>query len=303
MLWLLQYNASGEAAWRVDRGSNVKGRLEKAVGMGQQIERTRPELFAEPMLCFALAAAYRGLEQTRQAERVYQSQNLGNDRDAWAACAQAELHSGSNNPPPRVAKPVLTCVKTATRPTLDGLLDDPIWQEAKSAALQSAQHDDGDWPAAVMLACDDEFLYIGARCQTPPTAARTPALAEMDDPAPRVRDADLSAHDRIEVLVDIDRDFTTFYRLAIDDRGWTNDACWNDASWDPKWFVAAKREQAAWTVEAAIPLVELVGRPPAPGTSWAVGIQRVVPNVGFQSWSTPAAVSVLPDGFGYLVFR
>jgi hypothetical protein len=182
-------------------------------------------------------------------------------------------------------------------------LDDPIWQEAKSAALQSAQHDDGDWPAAVMLACDDEFLYIGARCQTPPTAARTPALAEMDDPAPRVRDADLSAHDRIEVLVDIDRDFTTFYRLAIDDRGWTNDACWNDASWDPKWFVAAKREQAAWTVEAAIPLVELVGRPPAPGTSWAVGIQRVVPNVGFQSWSTPAAVSVLPDGFGYLVFR
>ena len=36
---------------------------------------------------------------------------------------------------------------------------------------------------------------------------------------------------------------------------------------------------------------------------WAVGIQRVVPGVGFQSWSTPAAVAVLPDGFGYLVFQ
>lgn len=301
MLWLLQYNASAEAAWRIERGSNVKGRLEKAVAMGQQIERTRPELFAEPVLCFPLATAYRGLDQTRQAERVYQMQGLGGERGAWSACAQSERQMAGANPSSRDVKPVLPCIRTAVKPRLDGVLDDPVWQQAKPAALQSAQHDDGDWPAAVMLACDDEFLYLGARCQTRPNEKSTPN--ETGQPAARPRDADLSDHDRIEVLLDTDRDFTTFYRLAIDDRGWTNDACWDDKSWNPKWFVASKREATAWTIEAAIPLVELAGRPPAPGDRWAIGVQRVVPDVGFQAWSAPAAVSVLPDGFGYLAFQ
>ncbi len=41
----------------------------------------------------------------------------------------------------------------------------------------------------------------------------------------------------------------------------------------------------------------------APYCLWAVGIQRVAPGVGFQSWTTPTAVTVLPDGFGYLQFQ
>ncbi len=58
-----------------------------------------------------------------------------------------------------------------------------------------------------------------------------------------------------------------------------------------------------WTVEAAIPLVELIGHAPQPHDTWAVGIQRTTPGVGFQSWTTPAAVTVLPDGFGYMAFQ
>ena len=105
------------------------------------------------------------------------------------------------------------------------------------------------------------------------------------------------------MLIDVDRDYTTYYRLVIDHRGWTNDSCWGDSTWDPKWFVAAKQDDGVWTVEAAIPLAELTGRPPQPRDIWAIGIQRVVPGAGFQSWTTPAAISVLPDGFGYLVFQ
>ena len=119
----------------------------------------------------------------------------------------------------------------------------------------------------------------------------------------RPRDGDLSAHDRVEVFLDIDRDYCTYYRLAVDERGWTNDSCWGDATWNPQWFVAARREKGRWTAEAAIPLAELTGRPPQPRDIWAVGVQRTVPGVGFQSWTTPAAVTVLPDGFGYMVFQ
>ena len=105
------------------------------------------------------------------------------------------------------------------------------------------------------------------------------------------------------MLIDVDRNYATYYRLAIDDRGWTNDSCWGDSTWDPKWFVAVRWDDDGWTVEAAIPLAELTGRPPQPRDTWAIGIQRVVPGVGFQSWNTPAAVSVLPEGFGYLMFE
>jgi photosystem II stability/assembly factor-like uncharacterized protein/tetratricopeptide (TPR) repeat protein len=299
MLWLLQYYASGEAAWRVERGDG-QPRFARAVSLGQQFERIRPEWFAEPAVCFPLAAAYRNQGQARQAERFYQVQSHRGDRDAWSVCAQSELFLVEPKAKGRLAKPVLRCARSESRPHLDGLLDDPVWQRAKPAALQSAQHDDGDWPAEVMLAYDAEFLYVAVHCREAPSGS---VSSPASPAAVRVRDADLSAHDRIEILIDVDRDYTTYYRLAIDHRGWTNDSCWGDSTWDPKWFVAAKQGDGVWTAEAAIPLAELTGRPPQPRDTWAIGIQRVVPGTGFQSWTTPAAISVLPDGFGYLVFQ
>ncbi len=192
---------------------------------------------------------------------------------------------------------MLPCVKAEAKPLLDGKFDDAVWQKAKAAALESAQHDDGGWPATVMLAYDAEYLYLAGRCR------RAEAVEGARPTSPRVPDADLSAHDRIEVFLDVDRDFTTFYRLTIDEYGWTNDRLWGDSTWNPRWFVAAAQVDGEWSVEAAIPLAELVGRAPQPKEVWAVGIQRVAPGVGFQSWTTPAAITVLPDGFGYLQFQ
>jgi photosystem II stability/assembly factor-like uncharacterized protein/TolA-binding protein len=297
MLWLVQYHASSEAAWRIKQSEGQK-RFERAVALGREIERTRPELFAEPAVRFPLAAAYRNLGQARQAERLYQLQSRSGDEDAWSACAQGELRL--SDPKNRSSRATLTCVRAETRPRLDGRLDDAVWQRAKPAMLQSAQHDDGEWPGVVMLAYDAEFFYIGAHCRAGPGATPPPQTGSM--PA-RQRDADLSGHDRIEVLIDIDRDYATYFRLVIDDRGWTNDSCWGDGTWNPEWYVAAKWEGDAWTVETAIPLAELTGQPPRPHETWAIGVQRVVPGVGFQSWSNPAAVSVLPEGFGHLVFE
>ena len=49
------------------------------------------------------------------------------------------------------------------------MLDDPVWRRPP-VALQSAQHDDGDWPAEVRLAYDAEFL-IAVRCREAPAEA------------------------------------------------------------------------------------------------------------------------------------
>ena len=67
--------------------------------------------------------------------------------------------------------------------------------------------------------------------------------------------------------------------------------------------MAARTADGSWTVEAAIPLEQLTGHYPAAHDVWAIGVQRTVPGVGFQSWSTPASTEGIPEGFGLLMFE
>ena len=127
---------------------------------------------------------------------------------------------------------MLECVPAPARPRLDGRLDDPVWQVARPVELHSLQGDDAGWPASVMLAYDKQFLYLAIRCRQAPGVRYEPASG------PRTRDADLSGHDRVELYLDLDRNFVTYDRLAIDHRGFTGDDCWGDATWNPNWFVA-----------------------------------------------------------------
>ena len=308
-LWLIQYHASAETAWReqgkqrfavqqtstlsVDLSQQHKG-AERAAEIGKQVERTQPELFAQPELRFPLAAAHRHQGFPRQAERFYLTASRSAERDAWSDCARGE--QWLLEPKGIPAKSILHCVASAVKPTLDGQLDDAIWQVARAAPLKSALGDDDTWAATVQTAYDREFLYLGIRCREAPGASYPPAEG------PRTRDPDLSSHDRVEIYLDLDRDFVTSYRLTIDHRGHTGEGCWGDATWNPTWFVAAARADGFWTAEAAIPLEQLTGQFPSARSTWAVGLQRIIPNVGFQSWTQPAAVDVRPEGFGYLIF-
>jgi hypothetical protein len=325
-MWRVQYYASSEAAWRsegkermaaqqasalesegeqrfaVQQASAMaidtaqqEDRPELAAAIGKEIRQTRPELTAEPGVGFPLAAVDRRRGFPRQAERFYMARARSATRDAWWACAQGEEWlAAPKGPGP---KPVLLCMRAPSKPRLDGRLDDAVWQRARPAELHSPQEDDADWPATVMLAYDGEFLYVAVKAQEAP-GAEYPA-----GEGPRPRDPDLSARDRVDLLIDLDRDFTTYYRLTIDHRGWPAEECWGDSTWDPAWFVAAESDQGTWTAEAAIPLDQLTGRYPSSRDAWAIGLQRTVPGVGFQSWNTPAAVEVLPEGFGYLIFE
>jgi photosystem II stability/assembly factor-like uncharacterized protein len=310
LLWLVQYYASGEAAWRrqaiqkvaVQQTSTLaidaeklEDRLDRAATLGKRIERTRPELFAEPALRFPLAAAWRNQGSTRPAEQFYLVEGHNADRNAWSACAQGETSLA--DPKAKQPKPTQRCWKAAAKPKLDGRLDDAIWQKVESSPLKSALKDDEQWPAVVAFAYDAEFLYIAISCRRAPGVKYEPAATS------RLRDTDLTSQDRVDVLIDIDRDFSTYYQLSVDYRGFTADCLWGDPTWNPTWFVAADMTDESWTVEAAIPFDQLTGRNPKSRDAWAVGVQRIIPGVGFQSWSTPASTNVTPEGFGYLIFE
>lgn len=349
MVWLVQYYASAEADWRVQGpqrktagrisphdpavrsavaadpsgkarllrerstlaidASKQKNRLETAAGLGKLLERACPEAYARPDVRFPLSVADRMRGLPQQAGRYFMQLRQSSANDAWAACARGEEWlAAPQGPPP---KPVLHSLPAGVKPRLDGRLDDAVWQQAGPAALSSDLADDQQWPAKVMLAHDDEFLYLAVECRRAPgidyggpqDGDKKDAKDSKNTKTARPRDADLSGRDRVDIYLDIDRDHATYYHLAIDHRGWPAEDCWGDKTWNPAWFVAAKSEDGLWRAEAAVPLDQLTGRFPLPGDAWAIGIQRTVPGVGFQSWNKPASIQVFPAGFGYLVFR
>lgn len=270
-------------------------RAAKALGYAKQLEQVEPALAFEPRLRFPLGVAQRRQGLSGTARRFYQALSRSRPGDAWWAAAQTELWLAE--PEDRPPKEIWTCPPAAARPRLDGKLDEPLWRSGNVVELRSPARDDQQWGAVVMLAYDSEFLYLGVSC------SRAEGFRYVPNDAPRPRDPDLSDHDRVELLVDVDRDFATYYKLAIDHRGWVAESCWHDTTWNPTWYVASGGDEQSWTAEAAIELDGLARELPAEGTSWAVGVQRIVPGVGFQSWTEPARPEVVPEGMGYLMFK
>jgi hypothetical protein len=193
-------NSSGAALGGQDRS-------QQALRWAKLLEASRPSLYAEPKLRFPLAVAQRRAGLPRQAEQWLAQIAAQRRGDAWQACADAAAWlaasggSPGGNPP---GKRVAHCATTADKPRLDGRLDDAVWRAALPLDLSSPLRDDGEWPAALLVARDAEYLYLAASC------SKAPAAAYAADAGVRPRDADLSGHDRIEVLLDIDRDWATW---------------------------------------------------------------------------------------------
>ena len=280
-------------------GMTLQQRAGRAVAIAKSIERTRPYLYADPALKFPFAVALKHQGNGRQAERIFAPQvghkKSASDQTAWSKCAAAEEWlTHRNGPEP---KKTMACVTVLEKPRLDGRLDDRLWQLTRPVSLTSSRGDDAAWPATVATAFDDEFFYLAVSCR------KAPGLLYETSDEPRPRDADLRLSDRVEIHLDIDRDYATYFTLAVDARGWTSESSFGDSTWDPTWFVAASGDAEYWTAEIAIPWNQLAKKTPQAKDAWAIGVQRAAGHVGFQSFSQPAAVEVRPEGFGLLVFE
>ena len=342
LLWQLRYNASSEIAWRLNKDERLlaqqvsaaepgnrpgeaplvrpivahqpvqadalvenanrigvdhaqhDGRAAQAIAVAKRIEELDPARAREPAVVFPLARAYRSERLTHESDRLLLMLKQTRPQDAWWNCAAVEQWLAKRDS--ECPKAMMSASRAHARPRLDGELDDTVWAKAERVDLKSAANEGEAWPAAALLAYDAEYLYVAVSCR------RAAGVEYATQEAARQRDADLSKRDRVELLLDLDRDAATWYHLTVDAQGWTADACCEDGSWNPLWYVATATHDDVWTVEIAIPFDQLTRDYPRPKSAWSVGMQRTVPGVGFQSWTRPATPSVTPEGFGLLIF-
>jgi photosystem II stability/assembly factor-like uncharacterized protein len=267
---------------------------EGSLKFGERLAAFGPLYATDPSLHFCLNASRRHLGRLDDANDWYRSFEETHTSGVWRDAAAAELWLRSRQG--TCPKPLATCRLTSTKPFLDANFDDACWKGQKPIVLKNAVGNTAsDFPTEVKLSFDREYLYVAVKCGHP-NACFVPTVKV------RKRDEDLRGHDRICLLLDLDRDYATYYRLEIDQRGCLFEDCWGDRTWNPRWFVAARGGPEGWRVEAAIPLTELTGERVSVGRAWACNVVRVVPGRGVQALSLPADVEPRPEGMGILLF-
>jgi len=225
--------------------------------------------------------------------------------------------------------PVFVSTATRTKPFLDGKFDDEkdsgVWRQSNPFSLTPAtprqrlseimqtgtpvrrvgtvredrlRSMSQNFGTQVMFMHDAEFLYIGLRCP------KVPGFDYPPIPSERLRDVGMLDQDRVEILIDVERDYGTYYSLTIDSRGWVTDACLGAKSWNPQWYVARHEDEHAWYIESAIRLSELLPGMSEilmrPTVTWGIAIRRLVPGVGIECWNAENSFD-LTEGFGLLV--
>jgi hypothetical protein len=317
-LWLVRVYASSEVAHAARRRSGASASeselIEADEGLAMYALSMAGELQAAPVegnsqkpapeLAYERYVAARRAGLAKAADGFLTSLKRLRADDAWGNCARAEawLAESRDEPPPKSAA---HCTPATEPPHLDGVLDEACWQASGQLFIGSHSY---DVSPSVRLAYDGEFLYLACEC---PHAVNVDYSA---DDRPRPHDGDLSQRDRVTLVLDADRDYATGWELTVDSRGWTGDRCWDDAAWNPEWFVAAGPSpdgsspegpltlDPVWIVEAAIPWSELAIRPPTAGEAWACAVRRQIPGAEAESWQGDAAEASNPAQFGLLLF-
>jgi hypothetical protein len=275
------------------RKSEIRRWHQGALAAGEIFSVLDPLCYYEPSLQFCLQANMRQEGNPEQSQLWQTSIKSRQSSGPWFEAADAELWLGQrigSSP-----KTTMHALRFRSMPKLDGKLDDDCWKGSGWVGLHKAAGEVKE-ATEVMLGYDDQYLYVGVRCQQ---ASEAPRLAPVK---PRQHDADLRRFDRISLMLDLDRDYNTYFHFEFDQRGCVAEDCCGDLTWNPKWFIEVAPTQEGWTAEVAIPLIELTGETKLTDKVWAMNVSRIIPGKGIQAASLPAGVKPRPEGMGLLMF-
>jgi len=172
------------------------------------------------------------------------------------------------------ARPTVAAVRLTTRISIDGRLDEPVWQSAPAASdFRQTEPREGE-PATqrteLRFVYDDDALYVGARMFDGQGAAGVRTRLVRRDGSPD--------SDYLEIIFDTFHDHLgrTFFR--VNPAGSRGDAVapggsGEDESWDPVWEAKTTIDSLGWTAELRIPFSQL-RYVPAEDQEWGLEIWR-----------------------------
>lgn len=194
--------------------------------------------------------------------------------------------------------------QTSNPITLDGKLDEEIWQQVPVATDFTQRFPNDGNPATekteARVIYTKDAIYVGARAYD----------SSMDSVAATLFRRDGSAYsDWFYVNIDSYNDNRTGFSFAVNPKGVRKDILIfddddEDIRWDAVWEAATSIGEESWTVEMRIPLSQLRFSPPKDGeeTSWGINFQRrIARNEEISFWSpTPQNASGFVSQFGEL---
>jgi len=178
-------------------------------------------------------------------------------------------------------------------PTVDGRLDDAVWNRAPAAGDFVQFAPNAGSPATLRtetrVAYDDAAVYVAVRMYDPRPDSIVGQLAR--------RDADVHS-DWVHVGFDSYHDRRTAYVFGINPRGVKQDIfLYNDGSddntWNAVWDGAARVDSLGWTAEFRVPFSQLrySAADVAGGRIWGFNVRREVARTKEESFWSP----VLPN--------
>ena len=193
-----------------------------------------------------------------------------------AGIAPDTLYGQSSNVTPSSgARRSVPAIRVLQGIRVDGILDDDAWQRSPSARDFTQSEPREGQPATeateVMIAFDDQFLYIGARMHD-----SDPTGEIVNDIRKDFREDD---QDDFEVIIDTFRDRRNGYVFIVNpeggrvDRQIANEGREINSSWDAVWDVKTQRTPEGWTAEFRIPFRTLRFDPGA-DQSWGINFSR-----------------------------
>ena len=194
--------------------------------------------------------------------------------------------SGPAASPPLASKRLSSASRVTEVPSIDGALDESVWQNAAPlTGFVQAEPFEGQ-PASehteVRILYDDEAIYIGAVLHD-----RDPSLIVTTDTR---RDAELDEMDSFLMIFDTFRDQQNGFVFGTNAAGVQYDAQVRDQgeeeeSWDGSWDVRTSTTATSWIAEFRIPLRTLrYGSAPQ---TWGVNFFRNIQRTRERTYWSP----------------
>lgn len=266
------------------------------------LENLAPDVTSQPWVQLSLASARRRVAAPEDRHRIFKLLQSKVADVEWRRCVAIECWLADLQPDPRRPVPpdVVFVPRTRIPPVLDGHLTEPAWRETATVELTSAEP--RGTATTVRIATDDLFLFLAFECKG--GASSTEAMPQSSQPL-AMRDADLRAHDHVEIYLDVDRDYGTGWQISVDSAGRAADRVDGNPAWNPTWYLATQRNADGWIAELAIPLKELSTDIPVQdrcASTWLASFRRKHAVDSVQTWPGSAGGDFSWQRGGYLVF-